>query len=73
MSKPSGSCRRSRAAELSRRPVAIEVKRGRTRDMPAGMAAFTGAFKPERTLPFGGDGITVEEFVARPVTCWIEQ
>ncbi len=55
-----------------RRLVAIEVKSGRTREMPAGMAAFAEAFKPKRTLLVGGDGIALEEFLAQPVAHWIE-
>lgn len=47
--------------------VAVEVKSGRTREMPAGMATFTEAFKPKRMLLVGGDGISMEEFLARPV------
>ena len=43
-----------------RRLVAIEVKSGRAREMPAGMAAFAEAFRPKRTLLVGGDGIALE-------------
>jgi predicted AAA+ superfamily ATPase len=57
--------------KAGRRLVAIEVKSGRVREMPAGMAAFTDAFKPKRTLLVGGDGIAVDEFLARPVAHWI--
>ena len=55
-----------------RRLVAIEVKSGRAREMPAGMAAFAEAFRPKRTLLVGGDGIALEEFLAHPVAHWIE-
>lgn len=51
--------------------VAIEVKSGRSREMPAGMAAFAAAFKPGRTLLVGDDGIAVEDFLAQPVAHWI--
>jgi len=44
--------------------IAIEVK--------GGHAAFTEAFKPKRTLIVGGDGIAVEEFLARPVEYWLQ-
>ena len=30
------------------------------------------AFKPKRTLLVGGDGIPVDEFLARPVTDWLQ-
>ncbi len=55
-----------------RRLVAIEVKSGRKREVPAGMAAFTRAFKVKRSLLIGGDGIPIEEFLSRPVQGWIE-
>lgn len=54
-----------------RRVVAIEVKSGRSREMPVGLAAFTEAFGSRRTLLVGGDGIGIEEFLARPATEWI--
>ncbi|MBX3024568.1 ATP-binding protein [bacterium] len=54
-----------------RRLAAIEVRSGRAREIPAGMAAFTDAFGPKRTLLVGGDGIALEEFLARPVAHWI--
>jgi hypothetical protein len=53
-----------------RRLTAIEVKSGRAPEAHAGMAAFTAAFKPQRTLLVGGDGIELEEFLARPVSHW---
>ncbi|MCC6931204.1 MAG: ATP-binding protein [Gemmatimonadaceae bacterium] len=54
-----------------RRVVAVEVKSGRSREMPAGLAAFREAFGIRRTLLVGGDGIDVGEFLARPVMEWI--
>ena len=57
--------------KIGRRIVAVEVKSGRAREMPAGMAAFADAFKPKRMLLVGGDGIGVEEFLARPVADWV--
>lgn len=59
-------------AKWRRRLTAIEVKSGRTREMPIGMAAFAAALKPKRTLLVGGDGIALEEFLAQPVAHWIE-
>lgn len=59
-------------AKRGRRLTAIEVKSGRTREMPIGMAAFAAALKPKRTLLVGGDGIALEEFLAQPVAHWIE-
>lgn len=52
------------------RTVAIEVKSGRSRDMPVGMAAFGDAYSPARTLLVGGDGIEIAEFLARPASEW---
>jgi hypothetical protein len=48
------------------RLVAIEVKSGRAREMPAGIAAFQNPFGPERVLRVGGDGLALEEFLMRP-------
>lgn len=55
-----------------RRLVAIEVKSGRAPLAHSGLAAFSEAFKPKRTLLVGGDGIPVEEFLSRPVTDWLQ-
>ena len=51
--------------------TAIEVKSGRAREMPSGMEAFGVAFKHARKLMVGGDGISVEEFLSRPVEHWL--
>jgi predicted AAA+ superfamily ATPase len=55
-----------------RRLVAIEVKSGRAPQTHRGIAAFAAAFKPKRSLLVGGDGIAVEEFLARPVAHWVQ-
>ena len=52
--------------------VALEVKSGRAPDSLPGLAAFSAAFRPKRTLLVGGDGIPVEEFLRRPVTDWLK-
>lgn len=54
-----------------RRLTAIEVKSGRATDTLPGMEAFATAFKPQRKLLVGGDGIVVDEFLSRPVAHWI--
>lgn len=53
------------------RLTAIEVKSGRAPQAHAGTAAFVAAFKAQRTLLVGGDGIAVEDFLARPVAHWL--
>ena len=53
--------------------VGVEVKSGRTPVALPGLAAFSDAFKPKRTLLVGGDGIAVEEFLSRPVTDWLQR
>ncbi|MEQ8766709.1 MAG: ATP-binding protein [Planctomycetota bacterium] len=67
---------RERSAEVDfvvragRRVTAIEVKstvKGRARP---GSAAFSAAFKPQRSLLVGGDGISVEDFLTQPVSRW---
>lgn len=49
----------------------IEVKSGRRRDTPPGMAAFGKAFPQVRKLLVGGDGIDLEEFLMKPATHWV--
>ena len=51
--------------------TAIEVKSGRARQTPPGLAAFANVFQPVRTLLVGGDGILVEEFLSKPVEYWV--
>ena len=51
----------------------IEVKSGRAPQAHAGTAAFASAFKVQRTLLVGGDGISVESFLARPVRDWLAE
>ena len=51
--------------------TAIEVKSGRAASAQPGLAAFTEAFKPQRKLLVGGDGIPVEEFLTQPVEHWV--
>jgi predicted AAA+ superfamily ATPase len=52
--------------------VALEVKSGRSPHSLPGLAAFTDAFKPTRTLLVGGTGIPLNEFLTRPVTHWLQ-
>jgi uncharacterized protein len=58
-------------ARTGRAVVAIEVKSGRAPDAFSGLEAFAKAFKPTRTLLVGGNGIPVEDFLARPVEEWL--
>jgi hypothetical protein len=51
--------------------TAIEVKTGRRRETLAGMAAFADAFKPGRKLLVGADGVSIDEFLSRPVEEWV--
>jgi predicted AAA+ superfamily ATPase len=57
--------------KAGRRLVAIEVKSGWPKGSLAGTAAFVEAFKPQRTLLVGGDGIPVAEFLDQPVEHWV--
>jgi uncharacterized protein len=54
-----------------RRFVAIEVKSGRSPQTHPGMVAFAAAFRPQRTLLVGGDGVGLDEFLASPVDHWV--
>ena len=56
----------------AQRLTAIEVKSGRAPQAHPGIAAFQAAFKPHRTLLVGGGGLTIKEFLARPVAHWVE-
>ena len=53
------------------RLTAIEVKSGRAPQAHPGTAAFAAAFKVKRTLLVGGDGISAEDFLSRPVRDWL--
>lgn len=57
--------------KAGRRLAAIEVKSGRAPQIHRGTAAFGAAFKPQRSLLVGGDGIELGEFLSRPVLHWI--
>ncbi len=56
-----------------RRVVAIEVKSTRRRGRLSGLEAFRAAFRPDRTLLVGGDGIPLESFLERPVEHWVRR
>ncbi len=51
--------------------LAIEVKSGRAPDAFPGLSAFAETFKPKRTLIVGGDGVSLGEFLTRPVEHWL--
>jgi hypothetical protein len=52
--------------------IAIEVKSGRAPGAFPGLGAFAEAFKPKRTLLVGGNGISLEEFLTKPVEHWLQ-
>ena len=60
-------------ARAGRRLTAIEVSSARSRQAQPGMAAFATTFHVHRTLLVGGDGIPLEEFLARPVEHWVRE
>lgn len=55
-----------------KRLVALEVKSWRSREMLPGVAAFTAAYKPTRTLVVGTGGIPLAEFLSHPVIHWVK-
>jgi predicted AAA+ superfamily ATPase len=59
-------------ARAGRRVTAIEVKSGRRRGL-AGLREFDAAFGPHRKLLVGEGGISLEEFLARPVEHWLRR
>ena len=56
-----------------RRIVAIELKSGRSPSVHSGSEAFAQAFKPQRSLLVGGDGIPIEEFLGHPASRWVTE
>ena len=58
--------------QVGRRLTAIEVKSGRAPLAHAGTEAFAKAFKPQRRLLVGGDGIALEDFLSQPIAHWIQ-
>jgi len=54
------------------RIVSLEVKSGRARSDYSGMDAFAKIFQPFRKLLVGGQGIPLEEFLATPISNWVE-
>ncbi|MFV1980169.1 MAG: ATP-binding protein [Rhodothermia bacterium] len=58
-------------ARSGRRLLAIEVKSSARRNTLSGLEAFAAAFKPDRTLLVGPEGVPVEEFLSRPAIEWI--
>jgi uncharacterized protein len=52
--------------------IAIEVKSGRAPGAFPGLSAFAEAFKPKRSRLVGGDGISLEEFLTKPVEHWLQ-
>ena len=58
-------------ATAGRRVTAIEVKSGRAPQSHRGIAAFAAAFKPQRSLLVGGDGVSLAEFLEQPASHWV--
>ncbi|HMS03721.1 MAG TPA: DUF4143 domain-containing protein, partial [Gemmatimonadaceae bacterium] len=57
--------------EAGARVVAVEVKSARSPATHPGTAAFTAAFRTDRTLLVGGDGVSIDAFLSRPVADWL--
>ena len=60
-------CKRSELRVIT----AIEVKSGRRQMTLPGMETFAATFKPKRMLLIGGDGISLKEFLSKPVEHWV--
>ena len=60
-------------ARAGRALAAIEVKSGRSRETNPGLGAFAEVFNPTRRLLVGEDGISLEEFLLKPVVHWISR
>ena len=50
--------------------TALEVKSGRASAARSGLEVFSKAFKPQRKLLVGGDGIALESFLLRTAGFW---
>jgi predicted AAA+ superfamily ATPase len=50
--------------------TAIEVKSGRASAARSGLESFSEAFRPQRKLLVGADGISIESFLSKPVEYW---
>lgn len=57
--------------QRGRKLTAIEVKSGIAPRPNQGMTQFQSSFSPHRSLLIGGDGITVEDFLSKPVEHWV--
>lgn len=53
------------------RPIGFEVKSGRRQVRGSGLAAFCQRFPDARSLPVGGEGLPLEEFLRTPVGHWL--
>ena len=53
--------------------TALEVKSGRASAARAGLESFSAAFKPQRKLLVGADGIAIESFLSKPVEFWTQR
>ena len=52
--------------------MAIEVKSGRAPTAFPGLESFAEAFKPKRIVVVGTTGVSLEEFLERPVEDWVK-
>jgi uncharacterized protein len=53
--------------------TALEVKSGRASGARSGLEVFSDAFRPQRKLLVGGDGIALEAFFLRTAGFWTQQ
>jgi len=58
--------------QAGRSLTAIEVKSGRARGTRVGMDAFSVMFKPTRKLLIGRNGISIHDFLEKPVEQWVK-
>jgi predicted AAA+ superfamily ATPase len=57
--------------ERSSKIIGIEVTSGRRKDPLRGLAAFLRRYEGASTLLVGGQGVPLEEFLARPALHWL--
>jgi hypothetical protein len=57
--------------QSGRKVLALEVKSGRPRDVRPGMEALAKAHNVQKSLIVGSGGMSVEDFLSRPVAEWL--
>jgi uncharacterized protein len=52
--------------------LAIEVKSGEDYAAPKGLQVFAGKFKNVTPMVVGADGVTISDFLLKPIESWLK-